>query len=256
MKKLMLLLLVILAAAPELPAQEEMIPPIPPKRSRAAKVGVFGGFTPAWLFADMKPINEILTASGGAALRESGIPLYGGGGAAYIMFVPNLRVGGMGMGGSISSTSLDAAGVRRDAEVSVGFGGLTVEYVVPVVDKLDIAFGAMLGGGGLDIVLRQDLGGAKTWSDEWGSFGSGDYEINGQITSVRRTLEGSFFVWIPSVNVEYAITGWFAVRLGGSYVGMSAPSWSLDGKHDLLGVPTSISGKGFMINAGLFVGTY
>jgi hypothetical protein len=256
MNKLMLFLLTLLIAAPELPAQEEMIPPIPPKRSRAAKVGVFGGFTPGWLFMDMKPINEILTASGGAALSESGIPLYGGGGAAYIMFVPNLRVGGLGMGGSVSSTSLDAAGVRRDAEVDAGWGGLTVEYVVPVVDKLDIAIGGMLGGGGIDITLRQDVGGAKTWGGEWGSFDTGNYQNGGQITSVRRTLEGSFFVWIPSVNVEYAVTGWFALRLGASYVGMSSPSWSLDGEHDLLGVPSSVTGSGFMINAGLFVGTY
>lgn len=256
MKKLMLVLVALLLAVPELPAQDDMIPPIPPKRSRSAKVGLFGGFTPGWLFADMKPINAELRQAGGAALREGGIPMYGGGGAAYIMFVPNLRVGGLGMSGSIGSTSLDPAGVRRDADVTVGFGGVTIEYVIPVVDRLDFAVGTMLGTGGIDITLNQDAGGAKTWGNEWGAFGSGNYQNGGQITSVRRSLESSFFVWVPSVSVEYAVTGWFGVRLGGSYVGMSAPSWSLDGEHDLLGVPSSISGKGFMLNAGLFVGTY
>lgn len=256
MKKLMLVLVTLFLVAPELPAQDDMIPPIPPKRSRSAKVGLFGGFTPGWLFADLKPINAELRGAGGAAVRDNGIPLYGGGGSAYIMFVPNLRVGGLGMSGSVSSTSLDPAGVRRDAQVSVGFGGVTVEYVIPVVERLDVAVGTMLGTGGIDITLRQDAGGAKTWGTEWGGYGSGTYDIGGQITSVRRSLEGAFFVWVPSLSVEYAVTGWFAVRLGGSYVGMAAPSWSLDGEHDLLGVPSSVSGKGFMINAGLLVGTF
>jgi hypothetical protein len=37
---------------------------------------------------------------------------------------------------------------------------------------------------------------------------------------------------------------------------MASPSWQVDDKYDLLGVPSKISGKGFMINAGLFVGTF
>ena len=42
----------------------------------------------------------------------------------------------------------------------------------------------------------------------------------------------------------------------GAYVGMSFPAWEVDGEYELLGVPSDISGKGFMIQAGLFVGTF
>jgi hypothetical protein len=168
------------------------------------------------------------------------------------MFLPNLRVGGMGMGGSIKSTSLDGFGVRRDAELGVSFGGVTFEYVIPVVERLDVAVGAMLGGGGIGITLRQDVGANKTWGQEWGNFG----RVGGTITSITRKLDGSYFVWVPSVSVEYALLGWFGARIGVSYVGMSAPSWKLDNNYELLGVPSNVNGKGFMINAGLFLGTF
>jgi hypothetical protein len=230
--------------------------PIPPRRTRAAKVGALGGFTPGWLFLDVAPINDILIRSGGTALGEKGVMLYGGAGSAYIMLVPNLRVGGMGMGGALKSVRLDQAGVRREAELNVGFGGVTFEYVIPIVERLDVTLGTMLGGGGVDIVLRQNVGGSKTWNGEWGQFGNGNYQLGGQITDIKRTLSGSFFIWIPSVNVEYSLLGWLGVRVGASYVGMSAPSWKLDDDHQLFGVPSNVHGKGLMVNAGLMVGTF
>jgi hypothetical protein len=119
------------------------------------------------------------------------------------------------------------------------------------VERLDVAFGTMIGGGGIDLVLRQDLGGINTWDSEKQFFQYGGSPINS-----KRTLSGSYFVWVPSVSVEYAILGWVGFRLGASYVGMSSPSWTVDDDHELVGVPSSVSGKGFMINAGLFVGTF
>ena len=160
------------------------------------------------------------------------------------------------MSGSIKSTALDAARVRRDAELSVGFGGVTLEYVVPVVERLDVSVGTMLGAGGIDIVLRQDAGGAKTWGDEWRQFETGNYSTASQVNHIKQTLSGAFFVWVPSINIEYALLGWVGVRLGASYVGMSAPSWTIDDNYELLGVPSKVNGQGFMINAGLFVGTF
>jgi len=231
-------------------SQEE---PIPPKRTRAVKVGLFGGFTPGWLFVDVQPINTFLTAGKGAALKEGGIFMTGGGGAAYIMILPNVRVGGMGMTGVLKSTSIDINSIRRDAELRVGFGGLTIEYVFSVREHLDIAVGGMLGGGGMDLTLRQSNGGSHTWVGEQELFGSWTAGAPGNTT---RVLSGSFFIWSPTVNVEYALLAWLGVRVGASYVGMSFPSWTVDGKYDLLGVPGEISGKGFMIQAAVLVGTF
>jgi hypothetical protein len=256
MKRWIATLLLTIITATFVFAQTEDDIPIPPKRSRAGKVGAFGGFTPGVLFVDVKPINEMLVGAGAAGLKEDGVFLWGGGGAAYIMLIPNLRVGGLGMSGSISSTMVDRFDVRKDAQLKVGFGGVTIEYVIPVVERLDVAVGTMIGGGGIDIVLRQDAGGPKTWTKEWGNFGSGNYQLGPQITQIKRTLSGSYFMWIPSLNVEYSLLGWVGARLGVSYVGMSAPSWTVDDNYELIGVPSKVSGRGVMINAGLFVGTF
>ncbi len=211
---------------------------------------MLGGFTPGWLAIDVAPINDFLVGGKGDPLKDNGVFMYGGGGAAYIMLIPNFRVGGQGMSGSLKSTSLDG-NFRRDAELNVSFGGVTLEYVIPVVERLDVAVGAMLGAGGLDLTLRQSNGGTNTWLNEKDWFGS-----VGVVPNTTRTFSGSFFVFVPSVNVEYALLGWFALRLGASYSVMAFPSWQVDGKYDLLGVPSKVSGRGFMIQAGLMVGTF
>jgi hypothetical protein len=255
MKKILIVTILALLYLPICHAQQDDLP-IPPKRTRAAKVGGFGAFTPGWLFLDVAPINNFLQAAGGVALKDNGVLMAGGAGSVYIMFVPNLRIGGVGMNGSISSTSVDAFGVRRDAQLKAGWGGVTIEYVIPVVERFDIAIGGMLGGGGIDLILRQDAGSVKTWNDEWQFFGSGNYQSGGQISSVTRKLTGSYLVWMPTLQLEYAILGWVALRGGVSYVGMSSPSWKLDDEQDLLGVPSNVNGKGLMINAGVLVGTF
>lgn len=231
-------------------AQDE---PIPPKRSRMAKVGVFGGFTPGLLFLDTKPINAFLVGGKGAPLSENGVFLYGGAGAAYIMVVPNFRIGGIGMNGSTSSTSLDATGIRRDAELKVGYGGVTLEYVIPIVERFDFAVGAMLGVGGIDITIRQSNGGSSTWQSEQDYFKTG---LGAPANNTTRVLSGKFFVLIPSASFEYVVLPWMALRLGVSYVGMIGPSWQVDGKYELLGVPGEVSGKGLMINGGILVGFF
>ena len=226
-------------------AQEESIPPNRPR------FGLFGGFTPGMLFPDVKPINDFLVAGKAAPLKDNGMILWGGAGAAYIMLVPNLRVGGVGMSGGIKSTSLSTLGIRRDAELRIGYGGVTVEYVVPIVARFDFSFGVVLGAGGIDLTLRQSNGGTDTWIGEQNYLASG---LGSPPNNVTRILSGSFFVYIPSANFEYAFLGLMALRVGASYVGMAAPSWKLDGNYDLKDVPSEVNGKGFMVNAGLLIG--
>jgi len=256
MRKISLLLIIVAFAHLIGSAQDE---PIPPKRSQMVKVCLFGGFTPGMIFPNVKPINDFLLAGGGAPLKDNGVVMLGGGGAAYIMLVPNLRIGGLGMSGSISSASLDpASGIRRDAQLSIGYGGVTIEYVVPISERFDFAFGAMLGKGGIDLTIRKSNGGSTTWLGEQDYLGQGPGvgDLGSPPSNVTRILTGSFFVYVPSACFEYAITGWFAVRVGASYVGMAFPAWSVDSNYDLLGVPNNVNGHGFMANLALLVGTF
>lgn len=250
-KSLLIALLTLIVVGPAL-AQEE---PIPPRRSRAMKVGLFAGYTPGYLFVDTAPINKYLQGAGGEPFAEDGLYLHGGGGAIYIMVLPNVRVGGMGMSGS-TMTSKSVNGVRKESELSVGFGGLTFEHVWTLGGKFDVALGSMVGWGSTTVTLRQNIGTDKSWETEWGTFGSGNYQNGAQIVDVRREMRGSFFTVVPAVNLEYAPLSWLAIRLGASYVGMFFPSWSLDTEYDLKGVPSDVNGSGFMINGGILLGTF
>lgn len=229
--------------------QEEEI--LPPKRSVAAKIGGAGGFTSSLLFIDVGPINEVLRGANAAEIGRNAMLLYGGQGYGYIMLVKNLRVGGMGMSGTVKTKSL-VGSTRRDVEITVGYGGVTVDYVIPIVSRLDISIGTLLGGGGMDIKMTRDKGNPKEWDNLWNEYGENDYPVY----EYSRTLSGSFFIYTPSVNLEFAILRWLGIRAGVSYHGMAGGSWKLDDKHDVYGVPSSINAKGWMINGGVFLGTF
>jgi hypothetical protein len=252
MKRCSIIVVLTLIAFSAVVAQEDQIPP--PRRAHPQKVGALGGFTTGWLFLDAKPINSFLTGGKAGSVSEGGVFLMGGAGSAYIMVVRNFRVGGVGMSGSVSSSALDpATGVRRDAQLKAGYGALTFEYVVPLIERLDLIGGLAVGTGGIDIILRKSNGTQSTWNGEQASLGLTDISSTGNIT---RTLSGKFYVWIPSVNLEYAFLGWLGLRAGVSYVGMSGPSWKVDDNFDLLNVPSGVNGKGWMINLGVLVGTF
>ncbi|MBI1805700.1 MAG: hypothetical protein HYR76_01460 [Ignavibacteria bacterium] len=234
-------------------AQEDEEEPLPPRRHTQAKIGGAGGFTQNLLFLDLDPINEVLRNSNAAEFEKGPMLLVGGQGYGYILVIPNLRIGGIGGSGTIKSKSLDlSTKTRRDVELSVGFGGVTIDYVIPVIPRLDVACGVLLGGGGTTIKMTRDQGAPKVWSDLWSGFG----DVVGSTNEYSRTLSGSFFVYQPSVNVEYAVLRWLGLRAGVSYLGMAGNNWKLDDKYELVGVPDRVSGKGFMFNGGIFLGTF
>jgi hypothetical protein len=251
MKKYLVLLIALAMIAMTIHAQEE---PIPPKRSRGAKVGALAGFTMGYLFMDTQPINDFLKLSNAAPVTDDGVFLYGGAGAAYIMLVKNLRVGGIGMSGHSSSSAIDpVSGIRRDAKLTAGYGAITFEYVLPIVERLDLVGGLNLGWGGIDIELTKSSAGSTTWQQEQEAFETQTLTTTNNLT---RTLYGNFFIWTPSVSLEYAILGWLGVRAGVSYLGMSSPSWEADDNFDVVDVPSSVTGKGWMVNGGIFIGTF
>ena len=254
MKRLFLLLLVIFAtvvtAMAQIDTEEEPIPP--PRKSFGPKFGGAAGFTQNFLFLDISPINQILAANNFAPLNGSAMFMKGGQGYGYIMLVPNLRVGGMGGSGTRLSTSYSLSDhTRRDLELSAGFGGVTVDYVFPVLPRFDIATGVFLGMGGMSFTLRRDDGAQKLWGTEWSQLGT-----TGAVYNVTTKLLGTFFVVQPNVNFEFAILRWLGIRVGAGYMGMFGNNWKVDDNYDLLGVPDNINAKGWMINGGIFLGTF
>ena len=71
-----------------------------------APFGGGGGYTPGWIFVNLDELNNQLVSFGSGQLGKSGFYTSGGAGFVYIGFVPNLRIGGMGFGGSTSESVL------------------------------------------------------------------------------------------------------------------------------------------------------
>jgi len=231
---------------------EEEYTPIPPAKPSTGKIGGGGGYTPAWLFMDLDKLNETIVAAGGTPFDGGRMMLNGGQGYAYLLLVQNLRIGGVGMSGSRTTSRIETStNTRRDVELGVGYGGVTLEYALSVVPRLDLTFGTVIGGGSMSLTIRRDAGTAKEWGDLWGEFGSPQ-----PAPEFTRKMEGSFFVVQPSVTLEFALLRWLGVRAGVGYLGMAGGSWKLDNEYDLAGVPDGIGGSGWMINTGIYLGTF
>lgn len=255
-----LICVLMMIAVPVLAQEDEGEEPLPPPHHSQAKIGGAAGFTQSLLFLNLDPINSVLTKYNAAPFNNNPLFMLGGQGYGYIMLIKNLRVGGMGMSGSMTSKSIDTStNVQRDVSLSVGYGGVTIDYVVPVFPRLDVTFGALLGGGNLTLRLTHNDGTAKAWSNLWNDLGQTG-NSNGQVpvSEFTHTISGSFFIYQPSINVEYAVLQYLGIRLGVSYNGMAGNSWTLDGNDafSVVGVPSDISGKGIMINGGIFIGTF
>src|ERR1051325_4843257 len=86
--------------------------------------------------------------------------MFGGGGFVTIPWIKNVRVGGMGFSGTSSdcgcaNDSINGTDVNRYLTYSVGYGALTIDYVLPLrTGHFHIVPGIALGYGGVDIYAR------------------------------------------------------------------------------------------------------
>lgn len=80
------------------------------------------------------------------------------------------RFGGMGGGGSYHISDV-VMGDDRSANINVGYGGVTFDYLVPLGNEhIGITLGGAMGGGGTWLSARgADLGGDEYWG-EWTGF--------------------------------------------------------------------------------------
>ncbi len=225
-------------------------------RPLPTKVGGAGGVTPIVTMFDNKEIDKFLTKANLPALGNDPIYLVGGEGYGYIMFLKNVRFGGFGAAGSKTVSVIQSiAGsnpLKKEVEYSVSYGGFLVDYVVPVAHRLDVAVGASIGGGSLDIRMTRDNGGFKDWNNVWNDFG----DTSKTTTNYTRHLTGGFGVFNPHVNVEYTLLTWLQLRIGVGYPVYFSPDWKLDSQFTLDNVSSKIKPQGYTINAGIMFGFF
>lgn len=205
------------------------------------------GYVPAWYLPNLDPLNSQLKTSGMSELSNSGFYSSGGAGFIYIGFVKHLRVGGMGFGGSSSSSQkIDA--VNREVVYLLGGGGVTIEYTLPFIKNVGVSIGAVIGVGNMEIHLYRNSGSFE-WEGVWEEFGSSTDNYN-------RKLQNNFWMFTPTLNIDYPIYRFVSLRLGVGYQLTFNDDWTADNDQSLSGVPSDLNGNTFFIQSGLFIGFF
>jgi hypothetical protein len=207
------------------------------------------GYIPAWYIPNVKPVNDFLP-SGMPELSSSGFYSSGIGGFIYIGFVKNLRIGGMGFGGSLNSTQKINT-VNREIIYSLGGGGVTLEYTLPFIKDFGVSIGTVIGVGNMEIHLYSNSG-SFDWEGIWENFS----DPNVSSENYNRKLSNSFWMFTPTLNLDYPIYRFVTLRLGIGYQITFANDWTADNNQPLTNVPSDLSGNTFFIQSGIFIGFF
>ncbi|HSW55528.1 MAG TPA: hypothetical protein VLH59_10575 [Ignavibacteriaceae bacterium] len=204
------------------------------------------GYVPAWYVPNIDPINSQLNAIGMSELSGSGFYSSGIAGFLYVGFVKNLRVGGMGYGGSLSTSD-----ENREVVYSLGGGGLTVEYTLPFIKDIGVSVGAAIGSGNLELDIYRNSG-DFTWEGTWEELS--DPNISSE--SYNRKLENSFWMFTPTINLDYPIYRFVSLRLGVGYQITFADDWTADNDQPVSNIPSDLNSNSFFIQSGIFIGFF
>lgn len=236
MHKYLILVLVILFTALNFPQQQ--------KKYFDAPFGGGIGYVPAWYIPNLAPVNVELKSIPMPELSTSGFYSSGGAGFIYLGFIKFLRIGGMGYGGSVTSSQ-----ANREVVYSLGGGGITVEYTLPIIKNIALSVGAIIGAGTLKIQLYKNSG-SFTWQETWDEFASDES------TSFSRTLENSYWMFTPTVNLDFPLNRFILIRLGVGYQLAFNDDWTADNEQELKNVPSDLNANSFFIQSGLFIGFF
>ncbi|MDR3610013.1 MAG: hypothetical protein P4L27_05590 [Ignavibacteriaceae bacterium] len=219
-----------------------------------------GGFTPGWSFSKVSSLNSMLSQVGLPTVASSGIFTTGGAGFIYIGFVPGLRIGGMGYGGSTSSkgtitpiitgSRLVSAPYNVETDYSIGGGGLTIEYTLPFIKSMGVSLGAAIGGGSMTVELYRN-GQNNNWGDIFKSASG-----NNDLDESHKTLKNNYWVISPTLNIDIPFYRFLCFRVGAGYNFTLGEEWKLDNDQSIAGVPSDFNGHSFYIQAGIFIGFF
>lgn len=209
-----------------------------------------GGYTPGWVFVNLDELNKQLMGFESGKLSTSGFYTSGGAGFIYIGFVPGLRIGGMGFGGSTSSSAF-VDGFDREVVYSLSGGAFTIEYTLPFIKDLAVSVGSAFGGGSIQIELFRNSG-SFDWQNLWQNF-------NDPLTAssnLSRTFSNTFFLISPILNVDIPFYRFVSFRIGTGYRIALGKTWKIENDKEFLNVPSKLNGNGFFIQTGIFIGFF
>lgn len=214
-----------------------------------SKFGAAGGFNPIWIIPNLKPLNEINSSLGLDDFSESGMIGFGGSGYAYVMFIENLRIGGIGVSASKSITAKEGI-YSKEISYSQGFGGVTIEYTIPSIKRVAVSIGAIIGGGSVEINMYRNSG-DFSWNNIFD-----DMQNTSSPTNSYHKLRLDYFTFAPTLNLDVPVNRFMAFRIGAGYNFALGDSWKVDNDKKLLNVPNDLNGNSLFFQTGIYFGFF
>lgn len=215
-----------------------------------SRFGIAGGFNPVYIFPDLSGLNTEIRKAGLGELNN-GLILWGGGGYAYIMFVNNLRIGGIGLSGT-SSTTGSVNNFDREVDFNFGLGGVTVEYTLPFVNRVALSVGAVIGVGTQSVEIYQSKD-EFTWPGIWGKLNPASGTA---LQNTSDIIRNTFFTVAPTFNLDIPVSRFMALRVGGGYIFNFNDSWKTNNGINTSSVPASLTSNNFFLQTGIYFGFF
>jgi len=205
-----------------------------------APFGGGGGYFGGWMFPKS---NDLLKKIGLPDIDKNGMYVSGGGGFLYLGFVPNVRVGGYGFGGSTSVKNNTS-----EAIYSVGGGALTIEYTLPFIRFMGVSLGTSIGGGSVTI-------------DKYNNNGVYNYDDifkdqSPSINTYHKTLSRGYFYLAPQINFDYSLYRFINLRLGAGYQFTFGSDWKIDNDVKIANLPGGLKSDAFYLQLGVYFGLF
>ena len=208
------------------------------------------GYVPAWYISNVNPINSQLSQIGMPELSTSGFYSSGIAGFLYLGFVKNLRLGGMGFGGSLS-TSQTIGNENREVVYNLSGGGVTIEYTLPFVKNIGVSVGAVIGAGSMELDLYRNSGNFS-WEATWQEFS----DPNVPSDAYYSKLKNHYWMFTPMLNLDYPVYRFVLIRLGVGYQLAFADEWKADNDQPVSNIPSDLNSNSFFVQSGIFIGFF
>ncbi|MCC6865512.1 MAG: hypothetical protein IT280_05070 [Ignavibacteria bacterium] len=211
-----------------------------------------GGVTAGWHFNPVKNLNIELKNAGFPEFSENGFLTLGGGGFIDLPMKDNfLRIGGFGNGFTSKISKHVNDSLTKDANYSLGQGGISVEYVFPVSKLFDISFGTQFSTGTLKLELYQ-------YGKDFGNYSSifGELQNNSSTENISRTFKSRFYTIQPMAGVGIMLRKFMYLKIDCGYQIGVQNKWRVDNDVEVKDFPKGIEAKGLFVNVGLNFGLF
>jgi len=211
-----------------------------------------GGVTAGWHFNPVKNLNTELKNAGFPEFSESGFFTTGGGGFIDLPMKSNfLRIGGFGNGFTSKISKQVNDTLKKDANYSLGQGGLSIEYVMVLGKVIDISFGSKFSTGTLKLELYK-------YGNDLGSYSNSynEFQSNGSSNNISRAYKSRFYTVQPQVGIGIMLRKFMYLKIDCGYQLGAQNTWRVDNDVEVNNFPSGIEAKGLVLNVGLNFGLF